>query len=162
MSIRHRRISAISISPSLVARTIGNRVKSVTKARTTAKVTTAESITARREELVAFYECYENFVECVCDAAQYGPLTRLEDSYTRNRSAALDKLNALGQWARAFVRLEGKSEEIIDPFSELFAPENLADFLHSDDGLSIERITLTREALNLYGEHLRQLAARIS
>jgi hypothetical protein len=33
-------------------------------------------------------------------------------------------------------------------------------FLLADDGLMISRIMRTREALNLYGEHLRQLIAK--
>jgi len=47
-----------------------------------------------------------------------------------------------------------------DAFESLVAAEDLGQFLKTDDGNMIARITMTREALTLYGEHLRQLAAR--
>jgi hypothetical protein len=52
---------------------------------------------------------------------------------------------------------EGKAS---DAFEALFSAPNLEEFLKIDDGNMISRITRTREALNLYGEHLRQLLAR--
>ncbi len=46
-----------------------------------------------------------------------------------------------------------------DAFEALFTAEDLSTFLQADDGNMISRILRTREALNLYGDHLRQLAA---
>jgi len=47
----------------------------------------------------------------------------------------------------------------LDAFEALVAAFDLQEFFKLDDGNMISRITRTREALNLYGEHLRQLAA---
>jgi hypothetical protein len=49
-----------------------------------------------------------------------------------------------------------------DAFEALFAAPSVDCFMTMDDGHMISRILRTREALNLYGEHLRQLLARDS
>ncbi len=50
----------------------------------------------------------------------------------------------------------------MDAFEALVAAFDLQEFLKMDDGNMISRINRTREALNLYGEHLKQLAARVA
>jgi hypothetical protein len=47
-----------------------------------------------------------------------------------------------------------------DAFEALFIAPTLVEFLRCDDGMMISRIMRTREALNLYGEHLRQLKGK--
>ena len=50
--------------------------------------------------------------------------------------------------------------KLLDAFEALFSAPSLGDFLRGDDGLMISRMERTREALYLYGDHLRQLAAQ--
>lgn len=48
--------------------------------------------------------------------------------------------------------------EAADAFEALVAAPDLFLFLKHDDGMMISRLERTREALNLYAGHLRQLA----
>jgi hypothetical protein len=47
-----------------------------------------------------------------------------------------------------------------DAFEALWIADSLANFLEKDDANMIDRISRTREAVSLYGEHLRYLVAR--
>jgi hypothetical protein len=122
------------------------------------------SVMERQEMLIQFYNNYEELVEVLCDAAQYGPTVSLEARYSdlRERYGAMycELRPLLGAFIRPVPEEDGVSRA--DAFQSLIAPESVADFLHSDDGAMISRITRTREALNLYGEHLRQLAAKVA
>lgn len=113
------------------------------------------SVAERQGELVLFYERFERFVETLCDAAQYGPNARLESAYLADRSWIAERFESLRPYVGAFL-----SPDEPDAFDRLFASEDLSHFLAEDDGSVIFRITSTREALSLYGEHLRQLAVR--
>ncbi len=115
------------------------------------------SVSERQQELIHFYTEYETLVETICDAAQYGPTPFLEKSYGLQREWMLANYPNIRRYALAYLRYE--IEDAGDPFEALFQPENLAKFLQSDDGNMISRIMRTREALNFYGDHLRQLAA---
>jgi hypothetical protein len=68
-----------------------------------------------------------------------------------------ENYSSVGSYIVAYLRYEIEDE--IDPFRALFAAENLESFLQMDDGNMISRIMRTREALNCYGDHLRQLAS---
>ena len=115
----------------------------------------------RLQELADFYTRYEDLVELLCDAAQYGPTPRLEARYEEIRSSLLERYIEMKPLLGAFLRpVEGLEEDNSDAFEALLGPRSVSDFLHSDDGDTIGRITRTREALNLYGEHLRQLSER--
>ncbi len=126
------------------------------------------SVQERQSDLIKFYDLYEEFVEILCDAAQYGPAPRLESSYARLHSAMVASYRELRPFVGAFLapddtdafRFESGRPE--DAFERLIAAPTLQDFLHHDDGEMIFRIMKTREALNLYGEHLRQLASRVA
>jgi hypothetical protein len=122
----------------------------------------AASPRERQEELLAFYTQYEDFVELLCDAAQYGSTPRLEGRYAEIRSLLLARYDTLKPLLGAFLRpsMDDTRTGECDAFEDLLMPATVSDFLHSDDGDTIGRITRTREALNLYGEHLRQLAGR--
>jgi hypothetical protein len=113
------------------------------------------TVAERQAELLAFYERFERYVEILCDAAQYGPNSRLEKAYVTDREWIVARFDALRPFVGAFL----PSDEP-DAFERLFAAEDLSRFLAEDDGEVIFRITGTREALSLYAEHLRQLAAR--
>lgn len=116
------------------------------------------SVQERQTQLASFYATYEDFVEVMCDAAQFGPTPRVESVYAAKRAILIDGYAELRPLLGAFLRHQ--TSEPADPFEALLAPETVSQFLQSDDGETIARITRTREALNLYGEHLRQLADR--
>lgn len=115
------------------------------------------SVKDRQLELIHFYQEYETLVETVCDSAQYGPTPKLERAYVRQREWMEANYPAIRRYIVAYLRFEVDDDG--DAFEALFASPDLATFLHSDDGNMISRIMRTREALNLYGDHLRQLAS---
>lgn len=123
------------------------------------------TVDERRADLVAFYDTYENFVEVLCDAAQYGPTPRLESRYAEFRRPYVEAYSPLRRFLVSYLRFKEEEDGEVgmqpsDPFEALAEPESLYEFLQSDDGSVISRINRTREALNLYAEHLRQLTAR--
>ncbi|HEY0866583.1 MAG TPA: hypothetical protein VGE01_04365 [Fimbriimonas sp.] len=118
------------------------------------------SVQERRDDLVRFYEKYEDLVEVLCDAAQYGPTPKLERQYESLRRWMQEHYPKVRPFVLAFLREEVEPCPSNDAFAALVAKEDLDAFLREDDGRMIARITHTREALNLYGEHLRQLAAK--
>ncbi|MBL8088128.1 MAG: hypothetical protein JNM85_08690 [Chthonomonas sp.] len=122
------------------------------------------ALAERREDLLAFYGRYEDLIEVLCDASQYGPEAKLEVRYQDTRGWMLKHYSTLrvsvlryiepadGPEASA-LQLHGRSA---DPFESLFAASNLEEFLREDDGNMISRIMRTRTALSLYSDHLRQ------
>jgi len=145
--------------------TLVNRAKSAKLDRRDAadRVQTAQAgptVKQRQHELIRFYQEYETLVETVCDAAQYGPNPKLETIYATERKWMLENYASLRKYVVAYLRFD--VEDVAqggDAFEALFMAENLKTFLKSDDGNMIARIMRTREALTLYGDHLRQLAA---
>lgn len=141
---------------------IFNRVRSVILERREYRSrnrirTLGPSVKERQQTLIHFYQEYETLVETLCDSAQYGPTQKLERTYQLQRDWMLDNYRDTGTYVLAYLRLA--IEDGGDAFETLFSAKDLASFLQSDDGNMISRITRTREALNLYGDHLRQLAA---
>jgi len=126
------------------------------------------TIEERQGHLLAFYEQYEMLVETLCDAAQYGPTPKLQRSYAQYREWMLQHYPEVRPFVVSYLRFSPEDAELglmmegrnFDAFEALTAAQDLNHFLQTDDGGMISRITRTREALNLYGEHLRQLAAR--
>lgn len=126
------------------------------------------SVQERQQELIRFYERYEDLVETLCDAAQYGPTPKLQRSYDGHREWMKENYPSIRPYLVGYLRArdeepEGRNArgESGDAFEALVSADNLDGFLADDDGGMIGRITRTREALTLYGEHLRQLAARV-
>lgn len=126
------------------------------------------TVEERQDELVRFYDRFEALVENLCDAAQFGPTTRLEQAYAEHRAWFDANYPRIRPFVLAYLRLTPEDAEAglalagkgTDAFEALVAAPTLADLLRLDDGSTIPRITRSREALNMYGEHLRQLAAR--
>ena len=108
-------------------------------------------VSERQSELKSFQNAYEDMVETLCDAAQYGPTPKLELRYTGYRMAYQSTITPVLLPLRQYLVGESRS------FESLCVAETLADFLANDDGLFISRITETREGLKLYQERLRQL-----
>lgn len=153
-------------------RTLGEQIGSLVNRAKSAKLTRQENlewakaaaagptVKERQHDLIRFYQEYETLVETICDAAQYGPTPKLETSYQREREWMLKNYGDIRRYVVAYLRFEVEdAEQGGDAFEALFSADNLEMFLKSDDGNMISRIMRTREALTLYGDHLRQLAA---
>lgn len=115
------------------------------------------TVQERQLALIHFYQEYETLVETLCDAAQYGPTPFLEKAYLSVREWMQENYTQVGRYAVAYLQFE--VDDRGDAFEALFSSPDLATFLQTDDGNMISRIMRTREALNRYGDHLRQLAA---
>jgi hypothetical protein len=153
-------------------RSIVNRVRIAAKDREDLRARAllrdaAPSVQERQQELVRFYRHYEELVEVLCDAAQYGPTQKLETQYAALkhwmdlnyppvRRYVVAYLQFSVEDAQQSLDMQGRTA---DAFEALVAAPDLETFLKNDDGAMISRINRTRDALNLYGEHLRQLAA---
>ncbi len=154
-------------------RSLLNRSQSAAKDRTDARdremaAKISPTVQERHEELVRFYRRYEDLVETLCDAAQLGPNPHLEGKYGELRRWMSSNYAPVRRYVVAYLRFTPEDAQVGmqsdgkagDAFEALFTAPNLQEFLRIDDGNMISRITRTREALNLYGEHLRQLLAR--
>ena len=126
------------------------------------------TIEERHSDLLSFYSQYERLVEALCDGAQYGPEPKLQTRYSELRDWMQAQYPALRRYVTAYLQYDSEDARqglklqgmAADAFEALFAAPTLDEFLRGDDGMMISRIMRTRDALNLYGEHLRQLRAR--
>lgn len=125
----------------------------------------APSAQERRDQLIAFYKRYEALVEALCDGAQYGPDSALEQRYQEHRAWMQRNYPALRGYLRPYLddpeaagqgRIE-HHERQMDAFESLFGYPTLGTLLQHDDGDLIGAIVRTRQAMNSYGEHLRQM-----
>lgn len=143
-------------------------VQDAKESRQMAAQSKVPSLAERQEQLIRFYDQYENLVETLCDAAQYGPDARQEGKYDEMRRWMLSHYPPLRCFVAAYLSYDPRDAARNldlhgtgrDAFEALFAAPTLDDFLRSDDGQMISRIQRTREALSRYGEHLRQLIAQ--
>jgi hypothetical protein len=128
----------------------------------------APTIEERREDLLSFYVQYERLVEIVCDGAQYGPEPKLQTGYSELRAWMQANYPRLRRYVTAYLQYDSEDARqglnlhgsACDAFEALYAAPTLDEFLRGDDGMMISRIMRTRDALNLYGDHLRHLKAR--
>lgn len=149
---------------------IPNRLKILAKDLEDARSQTAKAPTVdeRLDDLIVFYNKYDLLVETLCDAAQYGPEPKLEAEYERLRSWMVETYPRLRPYVTAYLQYDvADAQQSIDSagiscdaFEALFFAPTLVEFLRCDDGMMISRIMRTREALNLYGEHLKQLKGK--
>ena len=153
-------------------RSLVNRARIATLDRREAQArvaarTAGPTVQERQQELVRFYKHYEDLVELLCDAAQYGPTPKLENDYARLRRWMHENYPPVRRYVVAYLQYSSDDAQqaltldgrIADAFEALVCAPDLSEFLAADDGGMISRITRTRDALNLYGEHLRRLAA---
>lgn len=142
-------------------------VRDAIEARREAAVRATPSVADRQADLIQFYAQYEDLVDTLCSAAQYGPTASLEARYRDGRQAMQSSYPAMRKSVVAFLQydsadaahsfeLHGRSG---DAFEALFAAPTLEEFLRCDDGRMIDRIERTRYALSLYADYLRKLAS---
>jgi len=146
---------------------IQSRMRAAALDRQQVKQSTSQhtpSVRERQEELLAFYQHYEELVEVLCDAANYGPSPKLDSRYQEQRAWMQRNYSSVRRYVLAYLRLDSSDARLFghsaDAFEALFFAPDLKAFLNADDGNMIERIMRTREALTLYGGHLRQLLER--
>lgn len=127
----------------------------------------SESIRDKQADLATFYTHYEEMVDLLCDAAQYGPNQKMSERYDLTRKAILRQYPPLRTEIEPFLEADptepANSMDFHsghdDAFLRLCGGQTLESQILSDDGQMISRIIRTRNALTLYAEHLRQLAA---
>lgn len=129
------------------------------------KLATSEpSLAERRAALARFYERFEEFVDVLCDGANYGPNASLEKRYAELRAWLARAYPEIRSGVLAFLQLDPADAQHSarffgtpgDAFEALYAAPTLEEFLRSDDGHMISRIERTRDALIVYGSHLRR------
>ena len=125
------------------------------------------SVRERQQELVRFYVNYENLIEVLCNLGTCGPTPGLESEYRAIRDWMLKNYPNVRRYVIAYLMYSAEDAQqsldingqAADAFEALFRAPSLNEFLEHDDGRMIGRITRTREALTLYGHHLRLLAS---
>jgi hypothetical protein len=125
------------------------------------------TIRERQQELVRFYTNYETLVETLCDLATCGPTPNIETTYRTIREWMLSNYPGVRRYVIAYLKYSAEDAQqsldmnggSADAFEALFTAPTLHEFLEHDDGKMIGRINRTREALTLYGHHLRLLAS---
>ncbi len=138
------------------------------QAKEEARRPVAPTLDERLEDLRTFYGQYEALVETVCDGAQYGPDPKLAERYEVLRRWMQTGYPPMRRYVTAYLQYEAGDARrgmdlhtgACDAFQALFAAPTLDEFLRGDDGMMISRIMRTRDALNLYADHLRHLKAR--
>lgn len=137
-------------------------------AKRRAKSDAVPSALQRQESLIDFYTQYETLVEVLCDSSQYGPDAAMENRYRYVRTWMQANYPEIRKFVTAYLKFDPADAamamdphgQAADAFEALFAAPTLAEFLKIDDGGMIDRIMRTREALRLYGEHLKHLVNR--
>ena len=115
-------------------------------------------------ELLQFHDRYEDLIEVLCSAANYGPEPKLEQSYLTIRAWMHDNYPTIQEQIAPFLLIDEDSDRATieyngaapDAFYALFGPGDLREFLRADDGRMINRILRTREAIDLCAAHLRK------
>lgn len=119
----------------------------------------------RLERARAFYGVYEELIESLLAATNFGPADATQRQYAAAAEEMRGRYSALKPYLIAYLRMTkadatyglGNAGRPLDAFEILYSHERVADLLASDDGEMINRIQRTREALTLYTEHLRTL-----
>jgi hypothetical protein len=148
---------------------LANRMKIAAKDRQERQTRTGDEaaleLQHRQEALLCFYTKYEELVELLCDGAQYGPNGQLAARYQTLRKWMQEHYPAMRPYVVAYLQYDAADARESfdlhgisgDAFETLFAALDLDDLLRKDDGSMISRIMRTRQALNLYADHLRRL-----
>lgn len=111
----------------------------------------------RLEDADEFAEHFERFVGHLCDAARLGASPKEEEAFAAERKWLLNHYFLIRADVAICMPVDAREDPEADPFQQLFQPACLADALVEDDGNMITRIVRTREALDAYGQSLRQM-----
>lgn len=122
-----------------------------------------KTVREKQAELADFYENYEELVELICDAANYGSNEKMANRYDELRTYMQINYHPLRDNVAAYLELAPQDNvsaldlygKPSDAFEALFAAPTLAEQIRTDDGHLIGRIMRTRKALNRYADYLR-------
>lgn len=128
--------------------------------------TTVPSPEERQSALAVFCEAYEDIVDTICCAAQFGAEPKYEARYAEQRQELSRLYTPVRPFISAFIdfstedadsglRLCGRT---LDAFEALTMAESLEQMLDSDEGCIISRLTRTQNAIERYQQHLTLLA----
>lgn len=120
----------------------------------------------RRRELMEFRVEFESFASTVLEGVRFGSDRSLTESHGLHRAALISRYSSLRPFLLSYMEADHircdftESGYSTDALEALVAAPDLDRLLIEDDQLLISRISRAREALCLYGEHLKWLAAR--
>lgn len=120
----------------------------------------------RRRELQEFTREFEGLATTVFEAIRFGSNRDLQAAYGQYRIALISRYSGLRPFLLCYMEADPvrcdfcESGYSTDALEALVAAPDLDRLLIEDDQLLISRISRAREALCLYGEHLKWLAAR--
>lgn len=120
---------------------------------------------AQREQLIEFYEQFEELSDLICDAAHRGDGTPWQPKYERVRVWMVKAYPSVRPYLIAFLSCDSSDDALgmqlqgkpADAFEALFIAPSLNELLALDHGDLIGRLDRTRSALNRYTDHLRVL-----
>jgi len=121
------------------------------------------TIREKQAELADFYLNYEELVELICDAANYGPNEKMDLRFDELRDYMQKNYHPMRNSVAAYLELDPQDNvngldlygKPSDAFEALFSAPTLREQIRTDDGHLISRIMRTRKALNRYADYLR-------
>jgi hypothetical protein len=156
-------------SPITWASNIANHLKLVLS-ETREPIELDEQTTPAERQILQeeFFERYEDLVDVLVSAAQYGVKPSCELTYDQLRTVLAEQYIKIQPFVLAYLKADPEDEHFgitkfkvrTDAFQVLWVAPSISEFLSADDGNMIDRISRTREALSHYGEHLRYLVTR--
>jgi hypothetical protein len=119
----------------------------------------------QREQLIEFYEQFEELSDMVCDAAHRGDGTPWQPKYERVRVWMMKTYPNMRLYLIAHLSCDSSDDALgmqiqgkpADAFEALFIAPTLNELLLLDQGDLIGRLDRTRSALYRYADHLRGL-----
>jgi hypothetical protein len=119
----------------------------------------------RLDRLQNFRDGFELMVSVLVEAINYGPTPKLENDYAALGVVLRQEYEMVRPFVLAYLRVDSVDEGFgirvrgkgSDAFECLWVAASLQDFLNVVDRSFDARITRSREALALYGDHLRYL-----
>ncbi len=125
-----------------------------------------KTVREKQAELADFYENYEELVELICDAANYGANEKMSLRYDALRNYMQINYHPMRNSVAAYLELDPQDNvsaldlynKPSDAFEALFTAPTLSEQIRTDDGYLISRIMRTRKALNRYADYLRGIS----
>lgn len=119
----------------------------------------------QREQLIEFYEQFEELSDMICDAAHRGDGTPWQTKYERVRNWMMQAYPNIRPYLIAHLSCDSSDDSLgmqiqgkpADAFEALYIAPDLNELLLLDQGDLIGRLDRTRSALYRYADHLRGL-----
>jgi len=119
----------------------------------------------QQEQLIEFYEQFEELSDMICDAAHRGDGTPWQAKYERVRIWMMQAYPGIRPFVIAHLSCDSSDDSLgmqiqgkpADAFEALYIAPSLNELLQLDQGDLIGRLDRTRSALYRYADHLRGL-----